>query len=265
MEMYVQEFNSAQSISVVFIHGGGVGGWMWDKQVKGCDDFHCIIPDLPGHGGSRAIQHFSIKECAHQIAKLIKNLGHGGKAHVVGHSIGAQILVQLLADSPDVLSSAVINSALVRPIGGMSGLIRPSVKLTVPLAQQKWFAKLQAKSLSVPEEYFPRYYDESKSITAVILEQLLMENATFELPDGLKENNIPILVLVGQKERKIMINSAKDLVSIIPNSRGYVVQGVGHGFNFDNPLLYNNILRGWFIDRQFPTDQLQEVSSRQIT
>lgn len=244
--MYVQEFNIAQSISVLFIHGGGVSGWVWEKQVAALDNFHCIVPDLPGHGGSRTVLQFSIKECAQQIAKMIKAKGHGGKAHVVGHSIGAQILVQLLADSPEVLRSAVINSALVRPMGGVSGLIRPTVKMTIPLTRKKWFAKLQAKALSVPEEYFSRYYEESKFIFAEVLESLLMENSLFKLPSGLANTRVPTLILVGQKERGIMLKSAKDLATVIPNAKGYLVPGVGHGFNLEVPELYNEVLLTWF-------------------
>lgn len=259
MNLFVQEFGSNQSSSIVFIHGGGLSGWMWDRQVKDLSDFHCLVPDLPEQGKSLEVTPFSIKDSAEQIAELIKNTAHGGKAHIVGHSIGAQIVVQLLSSSPEVVDHAIVNSAMVRRIPGMASLIKPTVKLTIPLTRAKWFAKLQAKALSVPDDQFDRYSNDSRSITAESLEHILTENASFRLPKGLECNTVPTLILVGQKERGIMLNSAKDLVSAIPHSKGYLVQGVGHSFNFDDPSLYSKILRAWLTDKELPTDRLKAV------
>lgn len=259
MELYVQEFGLNQTRSIVFIHGGGLSGWMWDRQVKDLSDFHCLVPDLPEQGRSLGVTPFSIKASAEQIAELIQTRAHGGKAHVVGHSIGAQIVVQLLSSFPEVVDHAIVNSALVRRIPGMNSLIKPTVKMTIPLTKTKWFAKLQAKALSVPDYYFDRYYNDSKSIAAESLEHILTENSNFRLPKGLECCRVPTLILVGQKERGIMYNSAKDLISAIPNSKGYLVKGVGHSFSFDAPDLYSKILRAWLTDKQLPTDRLEAV------
>lgn len=259
MELYVQEFGLNQPSSIVFIHGGGLSGWMWDRQVKDLSDFHCLVPDLPEQGKSLGVTPFSIKDSTEQIAELIKSRAHGGKAHVVGHSIGAQIVVQLLSSSPEVVDHAIVNSALVRRIPGMNSLIKPIVKLTIPLTRSKWFAKLQAKALGMPDGHFNRYYNESKSITADSLEHILTENANFSLPKGLEFSTAPTLILVGQKEKGIMHSSAKDLVSSIPNSKGYVVKGVGHSFSFDAPELYSSIIRAWLTDKKLPTDRLDAV------
>lgn len=260
MKLYEQEFGTNQTSTIVFIHGGGLSGWMWDKQVKYLsNDFHCLIPDLPEQGKSMGVKPFSIKSSAEQIANLIKRKAHGGKAHVVGHSIGAQILVQLLSSTPEVVDHAIVNSALVRRIPGMNSLIKPTVKLTIPLTRAKWFVKLQAKALSVPNELFEQYYNDSKSVTTDSLEHILTENANFGLPKGLDSCSVPTLIIVGQKERGIMRHSAKDLVAAIPNSKGYLVKGVGHSFNFEDPNLYNQILRSWFKDNPLPTDRIEEI------
>lgn len=260
MELYVQEFGQNQDKSIVFIHGGGLSGWMWDRQVKDFSDFHCIVPDLPEHGKSVGVTPFSIKDCAEQISELIRSRAHGGKAHIVGHSIGAQILVQILQSSPEVVDHAIVNSALTRSIRGMNSLIKPTVKLTIPLTRAKWFAKLQSKALSVPDDYFDSYYNESKSITADSLERILIENANFNLSTReLQFCTVPTLILVGQKEKGIMLHSAKDLIASIPNSKGYVVRGVGHSFSFDAPERYSAIIHAWITDKELPLDQLDKI------
>ena len=67
---------------------------MWQEQIaelRGA--YHCLAPDLPEHGGSMAVTPFSIAGCAQQIADLIQERAQGGKAHVVGLSLGAQVAV----------------------------------------------------------------------------------------------------------------------------------------------------------------------------
>ncbi len=45
---------------IVFIHGGGVSGWMWKKQLEYFTNYHCLVPDLPGHGNSVNSTTFNI-------------------------------------------------------------------------------------------------------------------------------------------------------------------------------------------------------------
>lgn len=214
-------------------------------------------PDLPEQGRSKGLKPFSIKDSARRIIELIKSRAHEGRAHVVGHSIGAQIAVQVLSVSPEVVGRAIVTSALVRRIPGIACLIKPSVKLMMPLTKAEWFIKMQAKALSVPDDDFANYYNDSMSITAEALENILRENINFGLPEGLEYCTVPTLILVGQKERRVMRNSAKDLVSAIPNSQGYLVQGVGHNFSFEDPNLYNNVLRAWLTNKQLSTERLK--------
>jgi hypothetical protein len=56
-----------------------------------------------------------------------------------------------------------------------------------------------------------------------------------------------------------MLNSAKDLVAAIPNSKSYAVSGVGHSFNFDAPELYSSIIHGWITDKEIPTDRPNNI------
>lgn len=257
--MYFQEYRPNQPVTIVFIHGGGVSGWVWDSQVKAFSDFHCLVPDLPEQGRSRELKPFAIKDSAQRIRELIKNKASGGKAHVVGHSLGAQILVELLSTSPEVVDHAIVHSALVRKVPGMAGLLKPIAQLTLPLTKIKWFARIQAKSMGVPDEDFTRYFHDSRSISAQSLENILRENAGYRLPKELEHCQVPTLVLVGQKEIGVMRHSAKDLVSVLPNSQGYVVQGATHNLQFQDPRLYHKILRAWLTDQQLPAERLTAI------
>lgn len=50
MALYLQETGSVTAPTIVFLHGGGGAGWMWQPQVEQLSDFHCLVPDLPEQG-----------------------------------------------------------------------------------------------------------------------------------------------------------------------------------------------------------------------
>ena len=44
--MHYKEYGDIQKPLILLIHGGGVGGWMWDKQIQNFSDYHCVVPEL---------------------------------------------------------------------------------------------------------------------------------------------------------------------------------------------------------------------------
>src|SRR5512136_2082835 len=126
MSLFIQESGSLTVPTIVFLHGGGGAGWMWQPQMEGLSDYHCLVPDLPEQGQSVDEKPFTIQGSAERIANLIRTRAHGGKAHVVGLSEGAQITVALLALAPELVERAIVSSALVRPLPG-TGLMTPGL------------------------------------------------------------------------------------------------------------------------------------------
>lgn len=264
MALYVRESGSADAQSVVFLHGGGMSGWMWDNILRLMEDYHCIAPDLPDHGSSRSESPFTHEKAAALVAEIIKARAHGGKAHVVGVSLGAQVLLELLSTYPEVVDHAIVNSPELRPVPG-SGLVLhpllfdPTVKLTIPLARNKSFARLQARSYHLPEDMFEAYFEDTRQTDGDVLARILRVNMTYKLPTILKEVKVPVLALVGGKEYGMMKASARDVAATLPNACGYVVPGVGHTFSFEKPELYARLVRDWINDRPLPENELLKL------
>src|SRR5699024_10253488 len=126
--------------------------WMWDKQIQYFTNYHGVTIDLPEQGKSNHFDHFSIRESAEKIIELIEKIAKDKKVIVIGFSLGAQVAIQMLSMNPNLINNAVINSALVRPNAFGRKMIKPTIKLTFPLISNRFFSKLQAKTLYVGEE-----------------------------------------------------------------------------------------------------------------
>lgn len=243
--MYYIEAGDKSAPLMLFLHGGGVSGWMWDKQIQHFTDYHCIIPDLPEHGQSKDGTTFSIKRSAEELIDLIEDKAKGKRVIVIGFSLGAQITIQMLSMKPDSIDYAMINSALVRPISFMKKLIKPSVRLTFPLIKNKSFSRAQAKVLYIDQDYFGQYYQESLQMNSDTLVRILEENMSFEIPEHFHKASSKILVTIGEKEKAVMRKSAMDIVKSNSNCTGIMISDIGHGVSLAKPHFFNRMIEEW--------------------
>jgi pimeloyl-ACP methyl ester carboxylesterase len=255
MDIFVRECGPSHAPAIILLHGGGISGWMWDRCASLLDDYRCLIPDLPEHGRSRDVKPITIEDSARRIADLIQDRVNGGRAYVAGYSLGGQVLVDLLAMAPQVVDRAVVVSALLRPLP-MSGLLSAVSRGVLPLARNRAFQQLQARSFHIPAADFEIYYQDAQRLSTGALGRILNENSSFRMPTGLQEAAAPTLVLAGQKELGVMRYSVRDLTAALPNAQGYLISGADHAYLFAEPERFTSILRAWFSSQQLPEDIL---------
>jgi len=255
MAMYVNESGPANAPTIMFLHGGGIGGWMWNPQVERLSDYHRLVPDLPEHGQSAGEAPFTMNDATARVAELIRTRAHGERAHVVGLSLGAQMTAHLLATAPEVVDHAIISSALTRPFPGMS-LLYPSVnwmyKMYRPFKDAAWLIRANMQSSGIPEQYFAEVREDTRLLTADALAHVLNENMRFRLSTVLSKVNTPTLVLAGQKEYSLMHQSARDLVTALPNAKAFLAPKLGHIWNLQAPELFTRTVRAWITDQPLP-------------
>lgn len=263
MGLYFEERGNKEAPTIVLIHGGGVAGWMWGKQVEYLKDYHCIIPDLPEHGKSIDERPLTIQDCTARIARLIEEKANGGKAHIVGHSLGGKIAVDLIAARPDLVQSAVVASALFRPMRMLKAMHKPYVyKMTVGMIRSKTILKMLIKKFQFPDSiYNENCMKDFQSLTADMLFReydALYQN--LKLPDGLEKANIPVLVLAGEKELNAMRESVKDIVRAIPGAKGaYVVKG-DHTYPWSMYEGFNQIIHSWITEQNVSSSMVNVIS-----
>jgi pimeloyl-ACP methyl ester carboxylesterase len=254
LALYFQEHGDKNAPLMLFLHGGGVSGWMWDKQVQYFKHYYCIVPDLPQHGQNKDGSPFSIKSSAEELITLIEEKAKGKTVIGIGFSLGSQVLLQILSMKPDLIDFAIINSALIRPNPYIRKWIRPTVKLSFPFIKKRWFSKLQAKTLYIGEDDFEKYYEESCQMELDALVRILEENMSFTIPDGFSKASGKILVTVGEKEKAMMKKSAKDITEATPNSTGIIIPNMGHGVPIAMPNFFNKMAETWIEEGEIPEE-----------
>jgi len=263
--LYTYTAGNPSGPTIVFLHGGGGGGWMWQPQVDVLKDaYHILVPDLPEHGHSVDIKPFTIADSVTRIAELIRMQAHGGAAHVVGLSEGAQITVALLSTSPELVDHAVISSALVRQMPGMSwfgaGFWAATYRSIEPLNKYEWWIRLNMRSYGIPDRFLPEMRETYKTLTADAFAHILVENQKFRLPAGLEKVAAPTLVVCGRKEYKIVHESVKDVAAAIPGAKGYLVHHTKmslseeHNWSMTAPELFTRTVRAWIEGQPLPEE-----------
>lgn len=219
---------------VLLLHGGGVGGWMWDAVRSQLDDtFRVIIPDLPGHDRSADVPYVSHTAATTELVSLIEREADG-PVTVVGFSLGAQLAVLLAAEHPDLVDAVVVVSAQTEPLR-FPGATLSLLGAAAPLARRSWFARLQARELFIPEESMDDYLRTSAGITRETLLASVGQNIGFVPPAGWASFPGTALVVVGARERPLMLRSAERLHEALEGSALEVVEGCGHGIPLQKP------------------------------
>lgn len=228
--MLFKEFGNKNNPVIIFLHGGGLSWWSLKPQIEALQkDYYIVTPLIDGHGDDWNTTFVSINHSAKQVIHYIEDKCNGKVFAICGLSIGAQIVIEVLSLESDIAENAVIESALVYPMKLATKLTVPMFHLSYGLIKKKWFAKLQAKSLYVPDELFETYYNDSSRMTKESLINLTKSNGDYSVPSTLCNTKAKILVLVGEKELEIMKKSAKLLHNTINGSTYKVIKKYGHG------------------------------------
>ena len=226
--MIVKEYGKSNKDIIILLHGGGLSWWNYEEVSEILkSNYHVILPILDGHSGSDR-DFTSIESNANEIIEYIDNNYNGNVKLIGGLSLGAQILLDILSKRDNICEYTIIESALVYPMKMTNKVIESSINMSYRLINKKWFSRLQFKSLKIKEELFDKYYIDSSNITKDNMISFLKANSNYHLKN-IKTNKSKSIVIVGSKERPIMIKSAKIIHDELINSELEILSGYYHG------------------------------------
>ncbi|QRY48569.1 alpha/beta hydrolase [Mycolicibacterium boenickei] len=217
---------------------------MWNPTIGHITaEARFIVPDLPGHDHSADQTYRSHDQTVSELVDLIEKDASAQMA-VVGFSLGAQLAVLLASRRPDLVDRVAVVSAQAKP-SRAPVLTLSLLAATAGLAKNNWFAKQQAKALSIPAGLMPDYLRTSSSLSKQTLLAAVGDNMRFSPPPEWTRFSGISAIFAGERERDVIKDSAQLLHNALRGSQLAIVDGCGHGIPFQRPKWFAERIRTW--------------------
>ena len=237
--------------AIVLLHGLLLSSDLWVHQLDDLAGRHRIIAlDQRGHGrsttGDRAI---GVETLADDVRCVLAAL-EVRQCLLVGHSMGGMVALQVAHDMPpderhQLLSGVAVVSSAAGPFFTVPGSTHVA-KVGLPAWSQLLLAAERIGVWALPAEdlrwwltrlsFGPepnpaqvRFVEQlHHTVAASTLAQLLPSVATFDLSAEVADIDVPVLVVVGSKDRLTPPRHARALASALPRAELVELPRAGH-------------------------------------
>lgn len=240
--------------TIVFLHGLGLGSWMWQKQVALLrETYHCLLIDLPGNGESYQVEWTSMADAASQVAEIIRQQAIGGRAHIVGLSLGGYVAMQLLANQPEVVESMVVSGINVRAYTA-PWFWRTLFTQLVPLMKREAVLQANARTMGLPDDLFPLMQRDMNRVTKTTYARVFNETFRQSMPAVLGERQQRVLGVAGDQEDQPIRAGLPDFPTYLPNGKAALVADAHHVWNGQHPERFTEMVRSWVENTPLPPE-----------
>lgn len=253
--MYVHESGPRSTPTIVFLHGNASSSSMWKAHFTYLADFHCLAPDFPGFGRSSSEEWKSLDRTTDQVAEVIQEKAAGGRAHIVGLSLGGTIGIVLLATYPELVDHAIIDGAGVIPIS-TAPVMKLGFRLMEPVIKTGPVIRLMAKALNLPKQEFAVFERDIHTMSARSFQRSWSQALDLRCPPGMENVTCPILFIAGEKELKETHESNRMLAKMMPHAQCRVAPKMGHGWLSEAEELHCRMVDAWINDQPLPPELL---------
>jgi 2-hydroxy-6-oxonona-2,4-dienedioate hydrolase len=222
MHARVSEGAPVGSPTIILVHGMVVSSRYMEPLARHLAPYaHVYVPDLPGYGRSEWPDHIlELPELADALIRWMDKVGIE-RPHMIGNSLGCEIIVDLAVRYPDRIERAVLQGPTTDPrrrpalktLGAwMVHNFREPSGMTKIMALDYWHAGLRR----------------------------VIRTFTMSLEDPLEAKlphvRVPTLVVRGARDVIVTQAWAEEVTRLLPDGRLVVIPGVMHTINFYHPL-----------------------------
>lgn len=232
---------------VVLIHGNTSSSAWWEPTLARLGgDYHVIAPDLRGRGDTQGPSaDWTVEMLADDVYGLLQQLGIG-PAHVVGHSLGANVALQLALDHPtEVKSLLLLNPGWVA--GDMPAEVGDTERVR-QMVENKDLMKMALRGVAMlhpVDEQWQRLEAASLKQTDEASLRGPVALAAWAVADRLPElAGIPTLVARGAQDQYLSTQAVcQQILDHLPGA-GYVeIPNASHSPNVETPDVWVALLR----------------------
>jgi len=250
---------------VLLVHAGVFAGWfeplLDEPSLTG--RFRVVSYHRIGYAGSSRVKGpVSLAQQAAHLRSLMRELGIA-RAHLVGHSSGANIALQLALDSPQMVQSlALLEPALpVAPSGDQSRLLATRSGMVAVFdhyragnaaAAVDGFLRIVAgPAYRAPlDRAIPRAFDHAVASADTFFGQELpaVQQWTFT-PEVARRVAQPVLAVIGERSpdvSPIWSERQRIMLTSLPAAEGFVLPGAAHLLHLENPRGMAEALAAFF-------------------
>ena len=206
------------------------------------ESFRVIVPELPGFGGSKAVDG-GLKAVADRMAQAIKDAAGGGEAIVLGNGYGGFVALQMAIRHPGIASRFIFADC-------GAAFSEPGRQAFRNMAAASQAKGLQAiTDVAMRRLFAPEFQEAHPDIMRDRREAFLKTDpevfraacgalAELDLRGELKEVTVPALVLVGEHDEATPPPMSHELAAGLPDARLKIIQGCAHVPQLQSPDLF---------------------------
>jgi pimeloyl-ACP methyl ester carboxylesterase len=264
-KLYVHESGTPGAPAIVFLHPDAATGGTWDQHMARLAGYHCLAPDLPGHGRSNHLPWTSLDDATRQVAGLIEDRIPAQHAHVVGLSLGGAVAHTLLAHRPELLDRVVIDGCggLPLPAWGV-GLWKLAFALTAPLIHRRLVIGLLYRWLGGdPDDPAgrARFAADLRAVSPTAFRRAFADaNDSSRFSKKELSASCPTLLVAGEREPGTIRASNAAQATLMPHAQARYVPGAGHAWLAVHPELHVRMVEAWSTGQELPAELFPETT-----
>ena len=243
------ELGGGDGPPIVFLHGfgGDLNNWQFNQEAL-AESHATYAVDLPGHGGSSkdlGAGHVHVGALAAAVVDFL-DAREIARAHLVGHSLGGAVALDLALNHPGrVASATLICSAGLGPEINMAyidGFMQAKRRKQLQPVLEMLVADPALISREMIEDVlkFKRLDGVEAALNRIIDDTFAGGQQALELTGRLGELNVPLQVIWGRQDRIIPAAHAEGLPTSI---KVHVLDDAGHMVHMEKAAEVNQLVK----------------------
>lgn len=229
----------SSSKPTVLIHGFAFDHRIWYPVELAFEGRHVIYLSLPGFGMDQVTEPYSISELANKYWRHLNDIIQE-PLHLVGHSMGGYVCMEMLAQQPSRVASVALVHSHVFEDSPEKKQARSETMKEISNNGREGFVKKLISSLFGKENEYPE-------IIKMLIERGMVydDNAwcfgTEAMRDRrdhsetLKNTKVPVLMLMGENDKAVTPELATRQARLSDRITMHMYPGVGHMSMYEHP------------------------------